>query len=307
MPLMKHLFHLSLASLLIGCSTPTQTTKVTLFNQNHIPSQPAPFLQGNHFPGKVVHAGVLSPDGQHLYITVSNPDYSQFHIYESAWDEGRWVSMHKAPFNSSADDHGLSFSPDGQRIVFSSTRDIHYSPKTWHLWQASRTEEGWTEPRYLEIPNLKDKLLSHPSLLPDGTLIFHASELDYSNMALYRAPLINEDTGEYGEATQITWNDFDSPGGYCTPYVSPSGHYLLFATIGETLDLHLSERQPNGTWGRPVPLPEEINQYGQGNPSLSADGKMLLFTRQVELEGNWMVFHVSTREFLSAEKAVYWE
>ena len=63
----------------------------------------------------------------------------------------------------------------------------------------------------------------------------------------------------------------------CTPYVDPEERFILFAIIGESLDLALSKRTDSGTWESMRRLPASINAQGQGNPQISPDGKYLFY------------------------------
>jgi hypothetical protein len=170
----------------------------------------------------------------------------------------------------------MSFSPDGNSIYFSSTRpvDITEIPQTWHIWKSDKVNGKWSTPIFVDIPNLRNKLVSHPTITNTGELYFHMSNLDYSEMNIYHSIRNN---GKFGNAkkTPILGH---SETGKCTPYISPKGDYLIFATIGNQLELMISFSDGNGGWKHPKKLNDYINTNGQGNPYVTPDNQFLFYT-----------------------------
>ena len=240
----------------------------------------------------IVHKGVFSQDTNTYYYTVSKSDYTDFDVYQVECFKGIWSRPQKASFNSDFDDHGMSFSPDGNTVYFSSTRPTGLSglPATWHLWKSVKKEGRWSEPEFLDIPNLKGKLLSHPVVVNSRALYFHASNLDYSNMDLYQSSFVK---GRYQPAVKCEI-PLDTVQSKCTVYVAPDEEYLLFATVGYDLDLYISYNNGFGSWKRPLRLNSSINTNGRGNPSVTHDGKFLLFTQQRSIDSLWEVVSCST-------------
>lgn len=292
---MKLLRIVSILVLIVGCTSTTKHEQSVLSdsiqNAGSIPFNPqlAP-------DDLIIHRGILSNDLSEYYFTVSDTTFTNFEILVSKKIGDKWIEPEKAFFNSIYDDHGMSFSPDGNSLVFSSTRPVEGGdvPATWHLWKCEKTKSGWTDPEYIEIPNLKSKLLSHPTLSPDGTLYFHTSNLDYSDMVIYYSAI---ESGKYQDAKQLDFRGLSSVG-YCTPYVSADGKWLIFATIGESLELHISESTGDSTWSNPKKLPHSINQNGQGNPYLSPDSKYLFYARESGSQKSWEISRVSTGGFI---------
>jgi Tol biopolymer transport system component len=110
---------------------------------------------------------------------------------------------------------------------------------------------------------LRDKLVSHPTITDAGTLYFHTSNPDYSEMDICHSKQVNGKS-EDAETTSISMN---SKIGTCTPYVSPKGDYLIFASIRENqLDLMISFSDGNDGWINTRRLNNKINNTGQENP-----------------------------------------
>lgn len=276
---MKHELLFLLLLLLLGACTDDDRTPSPSeqFLTQDIPiNTPKPFLPVGIFDGLITHQGVFSPDYQTYYFTVSDPGFRQFTVKQITKEETKWSEPSNAFFNSNFNEHGISVSRDGNTLFFSSTRPVSNQEvaDTWHLWKVERVDGHWGDPTYIDIPNLNDKLTSHPSIALDGTLYFHSSNLDYSEMGIYVAERTVE--GYYQPAKKL-----EIPGlgkmETCTPYIDPNEKFILFALIGEQLELALSRRLPAGDWSSLQKLPTMLNTKGQGNPQLSPDGKYLFY------------------------------
>lgn len=283
-------------SLLVACQTPNYED--SFFLTEHLPGdQPLPFNSSLVPEHSIIHRGVFSNDLEQYYMAISDTAYSNFTVLVSNRQYGEWAEPSAAFFNSEYSEHGMSFSPNGETLLFSSTRPVRQEgiPDTWHLWMSKKTNGQWTEPSFIDVPNLRNKLLSHPSLAPDGTLYFHASELDYSNMGLYYAEWKD---GQYQPAQKIEFTTLKEMA-LCTPYLSANGDYLIFATVGTSLDLYSSKSTGLNQWSAPVKLSSAINQNGQGNPYLIPDMKQLFFAS--DDSKYWNVKWVSTQSFIDLQ------
>lgn len=170
---------------LVSCDVNTQNTKVKALSEilleEIVPSD------------KLIHKGMFNPQLNEYYFTLSDKHYKQFDVYVVKKEHSGWSKPTKATFNSDFNDHGMSFSPNGQSVYFSSTRPtgIEGISQTWHLWKSTKIKGKWTEPKFIDIPNLKDKLVSHPIITNEGNLFFHSSNLDYTQMNIYQSKETN--------------------------------------------------------------------------------------------------------------------
>lgn len=281
-------------SFIIGCNSGNDKQNMFFVNQvpKNLPFQFDPTLLPN---GSIIHRGVFSNDLRQYYFTISDRSFSNFRVLVTNKAQNQWTEPVEAFFNSKYDDHGMSFSPDGNTLVFSSTRPVvsNELPKTWHIWMCKKSNQQWSKPEYIKISNLHSKLISHPTLAPNGTIYFHASNLDYSDMSIYYSSLIN---GKYQTAKKIEFGL--NAIGYCTPYIAANGKHLVFATIGENLNLYICKKQDGHKWSNPIMLSPEINKNGQGNPYLTPDSKYLFFAREDKNTHKWSINWVSTGTFL---------
>ena len=270
----------------------------TQFLTDDIPGEtPVEFKVVDVPDDKIIHKGIFSPDFKEYYYTVSDKGFEKFDVYVVKKMDNAWSAPQKAFFNSDYNDHGMSFSPDGNTLYFSSSRptNVEGIPDTWHIWKSEKVNGVWSQPKFVNIPNLRNKLVSHPTLTNSGTMYFHASNLDYSEMDIYHTRLVNG-SFENAERTQIL---AATPHGKCTPYISPEEDYLIFASIGEQLDLMICYRDGNGHWHNAKTLNTSINTFGQGNPYITPDNKFLFFTSGNHSNGKWKVKWVNIESELT--------
>ena len=213
----------------LSCKNKTDNARMTFLTKEVPDTIPIEFKQDIIPQNKLIHKGIFSPDLQEYYYTISDRNFEKFQVLMIKKNNGNWSESKKAFFNSKYNEHGMSFSPDGNTLYFSSTRpvDIDGVLPTWHIWKSDKINGEWTEPIFIDIPNLRNKLVSHPSVTNSGTLYFHSSNLDYSEMDIYCSKKVN---GIFKDAEKISMN---LKTGKCTPYVSPKEDYLIYASIGK--------------------------------------------------------------------------
>lgn len=283
----KFLIIILLTSVFLSCKNEMENSKMK-FLVNKIPNNnPIDFKQDLVPNNKLIHKGVFTPNIEEYYYTISDKNFEQFDVYVIKKNNGKWSEPNKAFFNSNYSDHGMSFSPDGNSLYFSSTRPTNITgiASTWHIWKSEKVNGKWSNPEFVDIPNFRDKLVSHPTVTNSGTIYFHMSNLDYSEMDIYYSKQIN---GKFENAEKATIS-MNLKTAKCTPYVSPKEDYLLFASIKNQLDLMICFSDGNGGWKNTRKLNCEINNNGQGNPYITPDNKFLFFTTGKHHEKNWSV------------------
>ena len=293
---MKKFYIILILISLLGCSSEPDSSKLLSTVKETPKAIPIDFKKELIPKDKLIHKGIFSPDFQEYYYTLSDKGYHQFDVYVIKNQDGKWSAPQKAFFNSDHNEHGMSFSPDGKSIYFSSTRptNVEGIPITWHIWKSSKVNEKWTEPMFVDIPNLRDKLVSHPSLANSGTMYFHASNLDYTEMDIYYSKWVN---GKFEDAIKTPIEGYTKVG-KCTPFISPNEDYLLFASIENHLNLMVSYHDGKGGWEKTKMLNKQINNLGQGNPYVTPDNKFLFFTVGNHSGKNWRVKWVNIEDEL---------
>lgn len=116
----------------------------------------------------------------------------------------------------------------------------------------------------MDIPNLRDALVPHPSQAADGTLYFHAGKTNYSLLEIdYARPL----DGGFDDAGKLPGQVNRGPQ-VCTPFIDPALRFLLFE---DSSGLRLSFRTPAGSWSPSEPLITASPVPSHGNPYLTPD------------------------------------
>lgn len=286
---------------LLSCANDSNNLKLDFLTDN-VPSDiPIEFRSYDLPNDKLIHKGTFSPSLEEYYFTISDKQFEQFDVYVQKKVNGSWSKPEQAYFNSNYNEHGMSFSPDGNTLYFSSTRptNIDGIPETWHIWKSTKANGNWSEPVFVNIPNLTNKLVSHPSVSNSGTMYFHASNLDYSDMDIYFSKQVDSKY-EPAQKASIKTNIAI---GKCTPYVSPTEEYLIFASIGSELDLMISYKDGQDSWSEPKELNKKINTLGQGNPFVTPQDKFLFFTAVDSISGAWKVKWVNIETELKQTNA----
>ncbi|MEM9718682.1 MAG: hypothetical protein AAGA10_05525 [Bacteroidota bacterium] len=271
----------------LSCNTEVKRTE-TRFLTEIIPNDiPIEFKQDLIPDNKIIHKGTFNPDLTAYYYTISDKKFENFQVFKIEKDKGVWSEPERAFFDSKYDEHGMSFSPDGKTLYFSSTRPVNKEGvvQTWHIWKSDKVKGKWNEPVFVDIPNLRTKLVSHPTITHSGTLYFHSSNLDYSEMDIYQSKKIK---GNFTEAKKASIST-NSESGKCTPFVAANEAYLIFASIGNQLDLLISFNDGKGKWTNTRKLNDKINDSGQGNPYVTPDNKFLFFTSGNYQDVDWKV------------------
>lgn len=278
---------LALASvllILISCQNEKGRAQETtdysaLFLVDQVPEKtPLTFMESIVPDSMLIHNGVFSPDLSEFYYSLSDLNYEQFTVKVIRKVGSAWSEPEVAFFNSQHNDHGMAFSPDGQYLYFSSTRPIapikgDSVANTWHIWRSKKVNESWSDPKFVDIPNMRDKLVSHPSIANSGKMYFHSSNPDFTEMTLYSSQEID---GKFQDAEKLTFAWFmSSP--KTTVFIAPDESYLLFASVQSQLFMTISYPDGNGNWVHSKKLHPSINANGQGNPYVTPDGKFLFY------------------------------
>nr|WP_298793109.1 hypothetical protein [uncultured Allomuricauda sp.] len=212
--------------------------------------------------------GTFSPDGTEFYYTtdVAQNAYITFTkmLSDSTWSEPRIAS-----FSGTFSDYDPLFSPDGNRIYFSSSRPKGDTDNS-KIWYTERTDSGWSDPVRVVLTGEEDNEY-YSSLTTDGTLYFNI----WSKGDIYKA--IPTDSIYQVELLPDIINSGGDKG---DPFVAPNEEYLIYRGYDESLgggDLYITFNI-NGEWTQPENLGEPINSEAHEMcPWVSQDGKLFVF------------------------------
>ena len=226
-------------------------------------------------------------DGREVYFTRSSGGRrGRPRILVSRVEEGGWSEPEPASFSAGWEEAPF-VTPDGQRLYFSSRRNIPgWGPVRGsnNLWMVERTIDGWSRPEpvsgevnrpRLEGRGAPARSETSPFVHPDGTLLYSTAEEPERGSDIYVA---EADGNRYSSPRPMLLNTAGDEAG---PTLSPDGRYLVFHGFRDVYapgdDLFVSERTEYG-WSEPRPLPSPVNSPAdETHPRFSEDGSLLFF------------------------------
>jgi D-alanyl-D-alanine carboxypeptidase len=245
--------------------------------------------------------GVFNPDQTEFYFAKLAP-YTAFPrlgvLCVSRRSEGRWSAPEVLPFSGRYLDFPPRLSPDGKTMVFGSSRPLIGSKaRVLRIWKVAREGGKWGEPEALPAPvNDETSWNWGASLAADGTLYFASTRDPSGRPKIFRARLTD---GKYAKPDKLG-PEINSDYSESDPFISADGKLLFFVSTGDFASAtrqrpgtHLTggfpyprgeifvSRQEGGKWTTARALGHTVNTAGEESiPSLSPDGKFLLFTSE---------------------------
>lgn len=222
----------------------------------------------------------LDPEGEWVVFDRHDPEtWRQHTIYVARRQGDGWSVPIVAPFSGEHEDRGARFSPDGQRLIFSSNRPPEgKEPAGAHfdLWLVEHDGARWGEPRPLSAPVNSPRHDFHASIASDGTIYF--SRYDGQDSELYRATPTGSTYAveSLGPPVNSRYEETDV-------YIDPDQRFLVFVRTEDPAgfggdDLWVSFRTPTG-WSKPRNLGPQVNssayEYG---PWISVAEQALYFS-----------------------------
>ncbi|HUV31363.1 MAG TPA: ankyrin repeat domain-containing protein [Acidobacteriota bacterium] len=226
------------------------------------------------------HGGVtISKNNHEIYWVRNCPNFQK--IWYTREVDGIWSRPKIASFNSSVDgvgDEDPYITPDGMKLFFSSNRPLRPGEPARDVqstWFVDRTEDGWSEPRILEIPG-RDKTwdVGGATVSSDGSVFFH---VDYVENGTFVADIysMSLENNAYGAPEKLS-DAINSPSVEAKPYVAPDGSYLIFSSHRPLGGIMMSRRRADGTWAEASNISNLLGDEIISLQGISTDGKYLL-------------------------------
>jgi Tol biopolymer transport system component len=223
----------------------------------------------------------FTANGHTVYITKSQPGWKHLAIYYSQLEQGRWSMPRPAWFSGGEyRDTDPAVSPDGQTVVFASTRPpLGSQPYRYALYKAyvDGPKRGTVEP----LPFKGFAALLYPSIAQDGTLFFLGVT---EKTAHIYAAAFQHDT--YGVPERVVLPDEAAGVMETDATIARDKRFIVFSSnrpdaVGRR-DLYVSFNE-DGTWCRPIRLPEPVNsKANEIATGLAPDDNMLYFASDRE-------------------------
>lgn len=221
--------------------------------------------------------GTFTPDGKEFFYTVDVPGKIRLaegiiaHTKMAA--DGSWSQPKVAPFSGEFSEYDPIFSPDGQRLYYSSRRPLPDGTDNGqgNVWYVERTANGWGIPQYIKLTKQDNY---YNSLTHSGVLYFNT----WGDGKMYRAVKEN-DQYQYQELPIPLSTEQHIEG---DPFVSPDEDYIIFRRSRDKGgfgkgDLYISFNI-KGQWTEPENLGEPINSMANDmGPYVTTDGKLFIY------------------------------
>jgi serine/threonine-protein kinase len=207
----------------------------------------------------------FSPDGQRLALDISDGPQRDVWVYEWARD-----SLTRLAFDP-GDDYRPAWTPDGQRIVFSSDRA---KPGTNNLYWVNADGTGEVT-RLTESPESQTAYSWHPG---GRFLAFHANRSDGSATSLDLMILPMEGDATRGLSPGKPTVFLSTPALEVSPIFSPDGRWIAYSSSesGRGLDVYVRPFPgPGGKW--------RISTAGGSHAHWSATSHELLYQSQGQI------------------------
>lgn len=238
-------------------------------------------------------APAFSPDGREFYLDIYLPNEGiRVRIMEMSPADNLWTEPQVTEFADSFDTTSPSFTHDGSRIFFVSSRPDRF------VWVSDRTSNGWSTPQPIEIP-MPASLRYGWQVSADGNETLYMRMEDTQLDTGYDIYRIRKVDGSYLQPERLGANvnsEFTDLGAF----IDPGGRFLIFGSdrpggYGSN-DLYISYRDRDGSWTPAVNLGEPINSSSyEGSPYVSPDGRFFFFLSDREQQHDFNPYWVESR------------
>lgn len=232
-----------------------------------------------------VHGGLIfSPDGSEIYWDLMDANNN---ILYMKMESNQWSKPEVVPFMFKEGTGDATFSSDGNRLFFTSSKYIEDGGKSAgeNIWYVDRENNSWGTPKPLAPIINSHNIHWQLSVAANGNLYF-------GNGDIYKATC---QMGQFISVekfdTAINSNDYES-----TPFIAPDESYLIFSRGTHYANLFISFKDMNGNWTKAVEMDDRINtNVNEMCPNVSPDGKYLFFNRNYGQNGKLHTFWVDTK------------
>lgn len=232
----------------------------------------------------------ITADGETFIFTRKVGDQEDFYVSRKV--NGKWQAAVPIPeINSYGNEGAPSISADGKMMFFASCINIegnYGSPDrkgfgSCDIFYSENINGKWTKPVNVGPPVNTQHWETQPSFSSDGKTLYFVrgivSRGEIKQQDIYMAVL--DENGKFGEPIKLGPNintDMDEE----SVYIHPDNQTLYFSSNGHIgmggLDIYMSKRQPDGSWGPAINLGYPINTHNNENSLLvDPSGKLAYF------------------------------
>lgn len=249
---------------------------------------------------------VVSADGRTLYF-VRKPSVGDEDIWLSKknasgqWEKAKNIGL---PLNNSGHNGVLSATADGNTVFLLNTYESDGSVKGSGLSRSTRTSEGWTVPKDVNIKNYYNRAFGFANFAfsSNRQVIIASMQRDDTNgvQDLYICFKIDDNT--YSEPVNLG-PIVNSTELECSPFIAADDRTLYFSSAGHPgygeNDMFLTRRLDDTwlNWSTPQNLGPELNSEGwEGFYSIPASGDFAYLVSRKDRNSQGDIFRIQVAE-----------
>lgn len=245
--------------------------------------KPLLFAKGTVSDGMNNRDLTISPNGDELFYSVQQRDFSVSVILRMVKKNNTWTGPEVAPFSGKYLDLEASFSPDGKRIYFCSNRPSAANDSTddFDIWFVERTGAGWGEPVHAGFVINSPGNEFYPSVAKSGNIYFTAQPREGKG----REDIVMCEWKNGAYAAPVSLPDaINSKSDEYNAFIDPDEKFILFTGTGRPGDLgrgdiYMSKKDEAGNWLPAKNLGPGINSASHDYcPYVSPDKKFFFFS-----------------------------
>ncbi len=260
---------------------------------------------------------VIAPDGKTLFFTVqgdptsiagSDDIYYATSTNDTTWNQKKDIGQ---PLNNVWPNSVISVAPDNNSVVLMHTYNPDGTPKAAGISMSTKTNEGWSVPRDIQIDNYYNKGRSNEFCMSANREVFiMAIQRDdsYGSNDLYVSFL--KEGGNYSTPMNLG-SSVNTPLWEASPFLAADGVSLYFSTYGYpgygSADIFVTKRLDSTwtKWSEPLNLGPDINSSSwEAYYSIPASGLYAYVVSEKNSLGGIDIFRIKLPEALKPRPVV---
>lgn len=222
----------------------------------------------------------FSPDHNEMYFT-RNSSSTRAKIWVSKKINNKWSEPSIVEFMDEFPGSESCISPDGEYFFYVRVNKIQETFEQ-DIYKVVKTEHGWNGLTRLTDIDLGNRRIS-PSVASNGNLYFSGDYDKPGQKDIYVSEFIN---GNYSLPINLG-EEVNSEFDESHVFVAPDERYILFDSHrpnenGKT-DIYISVKTNVGLWSKALNIGPPVNsEYSDWYPTVTPDGKYLMFSRNID-------------------------
>ncbi|HEY5535619.1 MAG TPA: hypothetical protein VIL99_11900 [Ignavibacteria bacterium] len=218
----------------------------------------------------------FSPDGKEMFFVkyYFNLPSGNAKMYVMKDVNGVWTLPAQPSFASDSIDNSPVYSPDGNKLYFSS-----YRSGAMRYYYVTRAGNDWSQPALLNMAyqSLPGSLGWDFTMTRDGS-IFFSVYTSSDGVDIYRSNLVN---GQYSVFERLP-SEINTTFNEVSPFIDPEEKYIIFGSNRTGSyglhDVYIYFKKTDGTWTEAQNIGNKINGPNEDSfPWVTPNGKYMFF------------------------------